>query len=388
MTHHQFTPEQRSQARDIAEPDIDAAAVRRHRRRRTLPAAMMSLALVTGAGMIAAVNLGGDTAAVRAGEGGGQMVITDGAGSPSRTVGPTAELMATTPMGVGMFTGNFSYETFRSNFGSYPDVETTYLKSDQATTPNLAKHKAEIDRGISPIIDLITINGPYSRAQIAAWGPGVQSYYQTFVAGLKTISDYATKADNGARVYFADEHEAQVKINQHRYAAKLGAQPTTEQSAAAWNKIMTYVKSVAPNVVRTYWYGGSGKNEDVYASRLTPSLIQAASFDPYRWRHNTSSDTPQELWGSAVTKLKAASWMRNADGSLKPWGLTEWGTDVSLGDGANATFVTAAISYLRNQGAAFANYFNRQDGLDSSNSFLMTSGKQPKTLAAFKAAVR
>lgn len=320
-------------------------------------------------------------------------------GSASPTTGPTGgptspdapDPASSGPLGVGMYGGSFSYESFRSDFGGYPDVETTYLNADQVTTPNLARHEAEIDRGISPVITLGYKNGPFTRAEIAAWGPQVQRYFEGFVAGLKTLADYAAKADNGTRVYFADEHEAQIKINQDKYAySGYGASqaPTTAQSAAAWNKVMDYVRSAAPKVVRTYWYGGSGANEDAYASLLEPSLIQMATFDPYRWRHNSASETPQQLWGSRIAALKSKSWMRNADGSLKPWGLTEWGTDAALGDAANATFVTQTFAYLREQGAAFAVYFNRVDGNDRTNDFVITDGSQPRTLAAFRDAMR
>ncbi|TIC79235.1 hypothetical protein E8D34_20425 [Nocardioides sp. GY 10113] len=327
---------------------------------------------------------------------------------PQRTVAPTTTSssptsrattttssagVARTPSGtmaLSMYNGSFAYDTFRSLFGSYPAVETTYLNADQVTTPNIRQHQAQIDRGVSPVITLGYKNGPFTRAQIAAWGSNVQSYYRTFVAGLKTLSDYAAAANNGTRVYFADEHEAQVKINQDKYSfSGYGSSqvPTTAASAAAWNQVMGYVRSAAPNVIRTYWYGGSGANEDTFASLLTPSLIQMATFDPYRWKHNSPSDTPQRLWASKISSLKSKSWMRNSDGSLKPWGLTEWGTDVSMGDTSNATFVTQAVDYLRSEGASFAVYFNRTDGNNSTNKFTITDGKSPRTLAAFRTAV-
>jgi hypothetical protein len=75
--------------------------------------------------------------------------------------------------------------------------------------------------------------------------------------------------------------------------------------------------------------------------------------------------------------------MKNADGTLKPWGLTEWGTDADFGDASNATFVKGALSFLRDQGATFAVYFNRKSG---PNDFVITDGRQPKTVAAYKAA--
>jgi hypothetical protein len=266
-------------------------------------------------------------------------------------------------------------------------VESIYLNADQVSTPNVTKHKAQIDLGISPVITLGWKNGPYTRAQVAAWGANVQTYVATFVAGLRTLSDYARSKGNGTRVYFADEHEAVIKINQKKYtfAGYGGGVPTIADSAAAWNKVMGYVAANAPDVQRVYWYGGSGANESTFASMLTPSLIQMATFDPYRWDHNRATDTAESLWGSRIQALKNQPWMKNADGSLKPWGLTEWGTANVFGDAANATFVRETLAYLAAQGAVMAVYFNRDDAWSTSN-FVFTDGSQPLTVAAYKTA--
>jgi hypothetical protein len=305
------------------------------------------------------------------------LTIDDGTSTPP----PSAPALG------GVYMGSFSYEAHKAAFGAYGDVETIYYGADTVTTPNIAKHQAQIDLGISPVISLAWKNGRFTRAQIAAWGPEVQSYVSTFVAGLETLSDYAKSQNNGTRVYFADEHEAVVKINQKKYtfSGYNGGVPTIADSAAAWNKIMGHVAANAPNVVRVYWYGGSAAGEDTFASLLTPSLIQMATFDPYRWDHNKATDTAQSLWGTKITNLKSQSWMRNADGSLKPWGLSEWGTANVFGDDSNATFVRETLGYLASQGATIAVYFNRDDAWSTSN-FLFTDGSQPRTVAAYKTA--
>jgi hypothetical protein len=267
--------------------------------------------------------------------------------------------------------------------------DAVYLDAHKVTTPDDAETRASIDRGVSPVITLGYKFGPFTRAQIAVWGPAVRDYYATFVDGLRSLSEYAASRDNGTRVYFADEHEAVVKINQGKYDfADYGSEevPTVRASARAWNAVMRYVAEAAPDVVRVYWYGGSaGSTEDEYAADLEPDLIEMATFDPYRWRYNSSSDTAEELWGDRIQHLKGQSWMRTADGYLKPWGLTEWGTDVTHGDAANARFVRETVAYLKSQGAAFAIYFDRVDHLDSRNDFVITDGRQPRTLRAFEA---
>jgi hypothetical protein len=286
--------------------------------------------------------------------------------------------------GTGIYMGSYSATTAKASLGFVQDYTTTYLQAASLTTPNVPKLEAELSGGTSPILDLEFKTGPFTMAQIAAWGPEVQSYFKTFVTGLKTVTDYASALHNGTQVLFSFNHEAVVKINQGKYSFYKygGGQPTIADSAAAWNQVMAYVAKAAPDAVRLYWYGGSGRNESTYANALQPGLIQAASFDPYRWSHDRSTATAQSLWGSMVSSLKAQSWMRAPDGSLKPWGLTEWGTDASFGDASNATFVTQALSYLQDQGASFAVYFDRKSG---SNNFVITDGSQPKTLAAYTA---
>jgi hypothetical protein len=268
------------------------------------------------------------------------------------------------------------------------EFDAIYLDAHRVTTPDDAEARADIDRGVSPVITLGYKFGPFTRAQIGIWGPAVQDYYATFVAGLRSLSDYAASRDNGTRVYFADEHEAVVKINQGKYDfAGYGPQqvPTIHASAEAWNAVMGYVAKAAPDVVRVYWYGGSaGSEEDAFAADLTPRLIQMATFDPYRWRYDSPEDTAEQLWGDRILHLKTQPWMTDATGHLKPWGLTEWGTDAAHGDAANARFVRETVAYLRSQGAAFAIYFDRADR-NGDYDFVISDGRQPLTLRAFRA---
>ena len=335
-----------------------------------------SRAIITAVAVLATLTLGG---VVRAADG------DRAAPEPLPSDLPSAP----SAMELGMYSGPFQSSVYRAIVGREPGVETTYVDAARTSSPDIAAHEAEISRGISPVITLDDKSGPFTRAEIAAWGVDVQRYFATFVAGLRTLSDDAAAADNGTRVYFADEHEAQVKIDQHKYDfAGYGAAggPTTADSAAAWNRVMGYVSQAAPAVVRVYWYSGAGRDEDAFAADLDPQLIQMATIDPYRWAHDAATDTPAELWGAMIDHLKSQPWMRRADGSLKPWGVTEWGTDVSLGDGANAVFVAQAIRFFEDEGAAFAVYFNRVDHNDVSNDFLLTDGRQPRAAAAFSAA--
>jgi hypothetical protein len=136
-----------------------------------------------------------------------------------------------------------------------------------------------------------------------------------------------------------------------------------------------------------YWYGGSGANEDVFAAALQPRLIQMASIDIYRWKHDSSGATPRSLWAGKITHLLSQPWMHNPRGGTKPWAVTEWGTDVDHGDVSNARFVTEALDFFRNRGASFAVYFYRVDGNDLSNDFIFDARHEPRTMWRFRMAV-
>jgi len=132
--------------------------------------------------------------------------------------------------------------------------------------------------------------------------------------------------------------------------------------------------------VRLYWFGGSAEGEDAYADLLRPDLIQMATFDPYRRSDDSPDANAATLWGPRIDALLNQPWMRRADGSAKPWGLTEWGTDRQLGDASNARFVSETLRYLSARGARFAIYFDRADG---PNDFRFTDGSEPLTLKAY-----
>lgn len=326
---------------------------------------------------------------------GGLFLGPNGDAVDPKVVGPTTSRSSTeaprpADMLLGTYLGSHSFDEYRATFNQYPDVETIYLNAEQVATPHMAKHVDQIDRGISPIITLGYRNGPFTRAEIARWGPMVRIYYRNFVAGLDALARYAKSKRNGTKVYFADEHEAVVKINQGKYSFSgygSAGRPAVRDSAAAWNRVMRYVRDAAPDVVRVYWYGGSGTGEDAFADDLEADLVQMATFDPYRWKHDRSTDTAEELWGAKIDHLMAQPWMRRSDGSLKPWGLTEWGTDTVHGDAANARFVADALRYLRFRGATLAVYFSRVDGNDSSNNFMLADSGQPQTLQAYREAL-
>jgi len=264
--------------------------------------------------------------------------------------------------------------------------DTVYLDATRDSTPDVEPLRSWLDQGISPVIDLTFKNGPFTLAQIAADTPATRAYLRTFVTGLRRLAQHAKELHNGTRVYFSFEHESVVKINQAKfvYEGYRGQQPTVEQAAAAWNLVQAQVAEEAPGVIRLYWFGGSAPGEDAYAALLRPELVQMATFDPYRWSHDSPQATAAQLWGPRIDDLLSQPWMHGADGGLKPWGLTEWGTDRSLGDTDNARFVADTLAYLNARGARFAIYF---DCSDLPADFIFTDGSRPQTLAAYLSAI-
>jgi hypothetical protein len=264
--------------------------------------------------------------------------------------------------------------------------DTIYLDARLVSTPDLATLRSWIRQGISPVIDLTFKNGPFTMREIGDYGPAVRAYFSTFVAGLQSLAQRSKELDNGTSVYFSFEHESAVKINQGKfvYTGDDGREPTVPEAAAAWNRVQGLVARDAPHVVRLYWFGGSATGEDEYADLLRPGLIQMATFDPYRRYYDPPHASAAELWGPQIDHLLSQPWMVSPGGALKPWGLTEWGTDRKLGDANNARFVADTLSYLEARGARFAIYFDLSDG---PNDFIFTDGREPLTLRAYLGAV-
>jgi hypothetical protein len=284
-------------------------------------------------------------------------------------------------LGFGTYMGHFAAATVKTTIGKLPKFSTYYYQVSGSVPASLdiAKHKAEIDQGITQVIDLDYKSSTVSIASVATGA--ADTVLSAWLKDLATLADYA-KTKN-AEVWFSFVHEAIVHINQNKFAN--APKPTTAQMAAAWNRVMGLCRTSAPNAVRTYWFGGMETKVGgvaggvAHGDQLDPALIQAVTFDPYRFASHSDTETPQQTFGAVVDALKARSWAQG-----KPWGLTEYGTEASHGDKNNADWLTATVKYLRDQGAAIAVLFNRTNG---SNNYVITDGSAPLSLAAYKTAV-
>lgn len=288
-------------------------------------------------------------------------------------------------LGFGTYLGQFQAAAVVSTVGKRPDFSTYYYQVDATTAKpaalNAASHKAEIDQGISQVIDL-----DYKQAKTLTMAQVAQgnadAALTTWLKDLKTISDYAVS--KGAQVWFSFVHEAVVHINQAKFST--ATQPTQTQMATAWDHVMGLVEIQAPNAVRTYWFGGMEAKVNgvaggvAFGDQLDATLIQAVTFDPYRFASHSHTETATQTFGAVVTALLAKPWAHG-----KPWGLTEYGTDVVHGDANNATWITQAVQLLRQQGATIGVYFDRQP--DSTENYIITAGSTPLSLAAYKTAL-
>lgn len=279
-------------------------------------------------------------------------------------------------LGFGTYMGQFQAATVTSTIGKRPDFSTYYYQVSSAGTPaalNVASHKAEIDLGITQVIDLDYKSGSVTMAQVAAGQADAK--LTTWLADLKTISDYAVT--KGVEVWFSFVHEAVVHINGAKFVA---GTPTLADMASAWNHVMDLAAAKAPNARRIYWFGGMETSAGglAFGDRLNPAHIQAVTADPYRFNSHPATETAAQTFGALVTGIKAKPWAQG-----KPWGFTEYGTTQAHGDAANATWITQAVAFLEAQGASIAVYFDRTDGAEVIG---ITSGA-PLSLAAYKAAV-
>lgn len=296
---------------------------------------------------------------------------------------PNPEPTPTGNLRFGTYMGQFQAAKVKSIIGQLPAYSTYYYQVS-GTTPrvlNVSAHKAEIDQGITQVIDLDYKQSTMTIAQVAAGN--ADTALTNWFKDLKTLTDYAKSKGNGAQVWFSFVHEAIVHINQNKFSGS-GVTPTTAQMAAAWNRVMGLCRAQVPDAVRTYWFGGMEKTVNnvpggvAHGDQLDPALIQAVTFDPYRFSSRPDTQPPQETFGKVVDALKTRSWFKN-----KPWGLTEWGTEQGHGDANNAKWITDTIAYLKSEGASIAVYFDRTDG---KNVYNISTGA-PLSLAAYKKAV-
>jgi hypothetical protein len=310
------------------------------------------------------------------------LTVKDKAGHEAfQTVAINWQPVTPPPSGLrfGTYMGQFQSAAVKSATGKVPAFSTYYYQVS-GTTPaalNVAAHKAELDQGITQVIDLDWKASTQTIADVATGN--ADTTLGTWLKNLKALTDYAASKDNGAQVWFSFVHEAVVHINGAKFTGT-NVTPTLAQMAAAWNRVMGLVRDQVPGAVRVYWFGGMETKAGglAFGDLLDPSLIQAVTADPYRFASHSDTETAQQTVGTLVAGIKAKSWAQG-----KPWGFTEYGTTQVHGDANNATWVTDVVALLKAQGASIAVYFNRS----TDQNYMITDGSTPKSLAAYKTAV-
>lgn len=271
---------------------------------------------------------------------------------------------------LGVYNGN-PYEqpdekTY-SQFGSFPELATTYYQPDQPGL-NLAYETARINRGTSPMLT-ITTKGTQRIAGIAAGNTADLAWLDTYIAALKKLA----QLDPTVPVYATIEHEFKPKIRDNLVTGA-SANPTTYGQALS----VFYRKAHAahPNIITTYWMAGYDRAIEGAVGQAFTTHPKMILFDPYA---KQPTQTLADIATGTINWIKAQTWYRN-----QPLALGEFGMAVTAGDTAMAKFFRESRTHMKNVGLQWGVFFNRPRDVNT----LITNGNYPQAVNGFRTALQ
>lgn len=233
-----------------------------------------------------------------------------------------------------------------AEFGSAPNVASTYLQASQRIGPYEADR---LDRGTNVNLT-ITARGTQYLAALAA-GPtdlgyaAAHEWLATYVADAAALA----RAHPARKVFVSLEHEAKSKVVQGLLA---GASADPVNIGKAQTRLYRMVRRAGvANLKSTYWIVGYDRTfEGTVAANhaVKPDLIL---FDPYA---NTATDTLASITRADLTWIRSSAWYAG-----QPIALGEFGMPVRFGDEALNRFYTDVRGQLSALGIAWAVLFNR-----------------------------
>jgi hypothetical protein len=159
---------------------------------------------------------------------------------------------------------------------------------------------------------------------------------------------------------------------------------------AYWKRIVTVMRAVPGTAFRFDWCAAGGgttfRAEDAYPG---DDFVDLIGLDVYNATWNPAVKTPAQRWDEQLNSLNGLRWHRDfAAQRNKAMTFPEWGTGTredGHGAGDDANFIDQMSAWIDNNTVAYHNYW---DYAKSDYNGKLSTGKQPKSGAAFIAKFR
>lgn len=271
----------------------------------------------------------------------------------------------------GQKVGVFPDSTSWTNNG----ITNFYLTPDKATSFPTKNAETLLAKGVSLNLELSAKNTTYV-AGIVSGNAAAMSWLNSYIADIKTISDYSKSLNNGTYVVAALVHEAQAQVHKG-YLTGTSADPAT--IGKAQEIAIKLGKASAPNAYWSVWMVGYDHTfEGTELAQITNPKPDIITWDPYA--NHSCSDTIADI---ATDDL---NWIKTQSAYNGRVALSESGMSNTCSDAQLATFYTGIAAKLRafSPALSFFVYFDSNNG---DYNHTMTTSKDPKGMAAMQASL-
>lgn len=285
---------------------------------------------------------------------------------PGVVVSPAAKASLTGDLKVGVYPDSSTW----TNNG----ITSLYLDPDRAGSQFPVKNaEALLAKGISLDITLHPKGTNYI-AGIVNNSTDAMNWINSYIANIKTISNYASNLNNGTYVVATLMHESQVQVRDGKVT---GASANYTTIGKAQQITIRLGKQNAPNAYWSVWIVGYDRtDEGTQLAQITNPKPDLITWDPYS--NANCNDTLSDIAAQDLAWVKAQP-AYNGSFALSETGISNKCTDAQM-----ATFYTGLPAKMRALDAAFRflTVFNSDSGPQNHT----LTGKT-KAIAALKASL-